>query len=166
MPPCTFVRLLLPWALGFSAVLFSSAQCPAGYQCMLVFNDTATRHVMQCPGGTYSLQGWDRCCSLSVGLACGVKYPGHFALNSSCQCNRVACAVPQQDLIRNAPGRFICDARPSACQDDPPCATVSMVRERHTCNCLGLSYPCLSNEVLWGDRGGPFECLPLLARKK
>lgn len=160
----------IPWSLPlllYISMIFlhpgDAAPCPAGFQCTHVFNGTSARITqLQCPEGTYSLQGWNRCCSLSASVECGVRFPGHFALNSSCQCNRVACAFPsRQDLMRDAPGRFVCDSRPRACRENPSCASESMVRERHTCNCLGLSYPCLYNEVLWGDRGGPFECLPL-----
>jgi hypothetical protein len=160
------MKVFLVISLAFLSVRGEALwQCPAGHRCLHHANATALFEIEQCKPGSYSMEGWEECCGLSLALACGKQTPGHFALDSKCRCNRVSCDDDDTDnknIMRGLPGRFVCEYPQPSCQ---PCPSTTMMRERHTCTCLSLSYPCLSNEVLWGNKGGPYLCLALALQK-
>lgn len=167
--------LMLHMLTMICQVAASLAQtCPAGYECnqfgMSTSLSTGTKQ--QCPQGYYSLHGWGRCCALSSALACGEQFPGHFALNSDCQCATLACPSSSfeegtnKEIMRGEEGQLICNTPPPACKSNAPCPSGSMMREVHTCNCLRIVSPCMKNEVLWGNAGGPFVCIPLTFIKR
>lgn len=130
-------------------------QCPAGNQCL----NGSTR---KCIPGMYSLKGWPGCCDIAASVECGKRPPGHFAFNSSCQCAPISCE--NRTPMRGGESTIICGTPPIVCQPlhNKPCASPSMIREPHTCNCLKVAYPCRSNEVLWGNMGGPYTCLTIM----
>lgn len=149
--------------------------CPSGFECATTISAAYQNNMPSslqkssmmkaCLPGSYSLDGWGRCCSIVASLECGRRHPGHFAFNSSCQCSPVLCIGKMDPMRGNSPGQIICDTPPSFCQssNNKPCASPSMIREPHTCNCLKILYPCPSGEVLWGDIGGPYQCLAFSA---
>jgi hypothetical protein len=137
-------------------------QCPAGYQCTSESNTTTMK---QCDASAYSMLGWGQCCNISQALACGTQSPGHYALDSRCHCSPVSCVDTGKDIMRGTPGQLVCERPRGSCREACPSAS-RMVRERYSCNCLRLSYPCLSNEVLWGSMGGPYQCIALQQKKR
>ncbi len=94
---------------------------------------------------------------------CSRRKPGNFAIDSNCQCVGISCPSTNSDglpmdFIRSM-GKLICDISPFSCRHNEPCPSSSMIREPHTCNCLKIAYPCLPNQVLSGNRGGPYTCM-------
>jgi len=117
-----------------------------------------------CPPGTYALRGWNsKCCSLADTLECGRRAPGNWAFNGSCECSPIMCpsssAVLEPMKSFSGVEQIICDAPPLACQKNKRCASPSMIREPHTCNCLQISSPCGGEEILLGNKGGPYQCV-------
>jgi hypothetical protein len=153
-------RPLLVLQLIHTLIISVKGGCPAGYECN-PFNTVLNKQ--KCPKDSYSLHGWSRCCPMSSAWACGEQYPGHYALNSDCQCAPVAChttGIQNKELMRGDEGQIVCDVPPTNCKNNLPCPVASMMRETHTCNCLRISSPCMKNEALWGNLGGPYICIP------
>ena len=123
--------------------------------------------VSVCPTGTYSLPGWRNCCSLDAALECGKHPGGNFAFNSSCQCSPIDCpGLFLEPMKGTQEGQIVCDLPPHHCQHNKACASATMLRESHTCNCLQIFNPCGDDGVLWGNIGGPYECVSLIVSKK
>lgn len=134
------------------------------------------RQTARCPVGTYSLGGWNkRCCSVADATECGKRAPGNWAFNSTCQCHPITCKSSSEaslEPMKSFSGgggveQIICYMPTTTCQNNKPCASPSMVREPHTCNCLQITYPCESKEeVLLGNIGGPYQCVELGAQNE
>jgi hypothetical protein len=167
-----------------SAIMINVGEC--GHHNLLKQNaslvniglrEIITMNPQVCPSGTYALQGWNsKCCSLADTLECGRRSPGNWAFNSSCQCSPILCpstvlttqphAVlePMKSFSEGGVEQIICDSPPISCQKNKPCASPSMIREPHTCNCLQISSPCESkgDEILLGNVGGPYQCMAFM----
>ncbi len=123
-------------SLLFTTTALGDETCPAGFQC-------ASSSEALCPLGSFSLQGWSKCCTFQEARLCKGQ-----TLNMNCTCTPLQCDQGLE-AQRGPPGKVLCMEIPSQCEDSPPCL---MLRERHTCNCFHLN----SQTVLWGNKGGPY----------
>ena len=137
------------YAIMMTITTQSQYECPVGYHCQ-------DGSIKACVAGMYSLKGWERCCDIGASIHCGGA--GHLAFNSSCRCASISCE--NLSPMRGGENTIVCATPPAHCQTQP-CPLPHMIREPHTCNCLNIAYPCRSNEVLWGNIGGPYTCLSI-----